>query len=193
MLIGKSYLQTQRTELKETIVEQQIKISKFERQGFGGLSRPPKFAIPVETIDTRKPDIIEDRNSTGLLTGLKVALRSKDEYLSDSAPSTPGTMTIPLTPHVPIPVPFPDGVLNTPTRQSQVQLSPALTPTEPPIPLSIEIAPDQKEENQQDGVPEVSIPTFPSRRGKKRGGSVQSARSGCLAPVTQKNTGFEWF
>jgi len=43
-------------ELKETVVEQQVKISKFERQVFSSLSRPPEIATPTEPADARKLD-----------------------------------------------------------------------------------------------------------------------------------------
>jgi len=47
-------LEAQRGELKETVVEQQIKISKLERRGPNGLSNLPAIARPTVAIATRE-------------------------------------------------------------------------------------------------------------------------------------------
>jgi len=119
-------LETQRAELKETVVEQQIKISKVERQGFSSLSRLPNTAPPIETIHTRRPEILEDRGSASALTR-PTALQSDFEYLTDSALGLPPITATPLTPP---PIPVPESLYsNTPS---------SATPELPKMPKGVE-------------------------------------------------------
>jgi hypothetical protein len=50
----------QRGELKDAVVEQQIKISKLERQGFNCFLDIPTTAMPTGIAGTREVDHTED-------------------------------------------------------------------------------------------------------------------------------------
>ncbi|KAF9642361.1 hypothetical protein BDM02DRAFT_3124627 [Thelephora ganbajun] len=54
--------EVQRAELKEAVVEQQIKISKLERQVSSGFSDLPKAAATIEPVDVRELDNREGLN-----------------------------------------------------------------------------------------------------------------------------------
>ena len=94
--------------MKETIVEQQVKISKLERQGANGLSNLPKAATPAVTADTRELDNPEDRNAANVPT--KTTTRLENERLADAAQCPPLVESI--SPALP-PGAVPEALLNT--------------------------------------------------------------------------------
>ena len=80
--------------MKDTIVEQQIKISKLERQGASGLSDLPKAATPAETAGTREFDNPEGRNTVNV--SVKSATRLENKCLVDAAQGSPLVEPTPL-------------------------------------------------------------------------------------------------
>ncbi|KAF9641940.1 hypothetical protein BDM02DRAFT_3124979 [Thelephora ganbajun] len=125
-------LEVQRTELKETVVEQQIKISKLERQSFGGPSIPPKAAAMIETVDLRESENPGAR-STAAVPARFAAPQSEKERLMDltlcSPPSEPSPLSLSTEPipEAPLKLEVEGGIPATP------KLAP--TPSLTPIPI----------------------------------------------------------
>jgi len=92
--------QAQRGELKETVVGQQIKISRLERQRSGISSNFPKVP-PFTAADPRDFDIPEDGNTTSMIP---TPSRSDNEYLMVTERGSP--QTEPASPvFIPGPIP----------------------------------------------------------------------------------------
>ncbi|KAF9642246.1 hypothetical protein BDM02DRAFT_2470833 [Thelephora ganbajun] len=210
-------LEVQRTELKETVVEQQIKISKLERQGFGGPSIPPKAAATIETVDPREHDSPRVRSTAAVPTRF-AASRSEKERLTDLALCSPPTGPIPLslstepTPEAPLKLEVKDEIPATPRLGPSPSLTPVLqgssgggnwpsiaTPTivEDRQTVPTEIAPDQKGESQQEVVAGGPSAFGPGRRNKKKGGGmarpVAVATPPSVPTYPQKNAVWSWF
>ena len=68
-------MQTQRGQLKETVADQQVRISKLERQGSANSLNFPTAATPAKAMDTRELDTLGGTNADNGSTG---GTRSKE-------------------------------------------------------------------------------------------------------------------
>lgn len=75
-------------DLKETIVKQQLKLSKFDRQSFHSPSNPPVTPTIVDAADGRKPDDSTAQVSTNEIGG---KAKKKKKATPSNTPSTWGS------------------------------------------------------------------------------------------------------